>query len=935
MSEDEILYEDYVPTAYDPGWQLTFVVIVTCIFINALLPCFLYCAKKRDREKIRIRETSNKEDTYDDEHSIRGDGSVASFVSIDKSVKSSASIFSEVASLVLESRANKTHRSHQYKRNGRRTKERKLKGPEARYFQNDDDSILSALEEDAVSVSDAIDTENVGKHSIQKEVVPILEKLLVSSTWDIDMKKLISLWIPYTISGAADGFFQIINVGIISHYIGTKEANAYIIVVILVEFTSTLTYGWEGAVGVLGPQADGVGNKLLIGRYMQLGIIFTIILSIPGIIIWSICAKDAVMWFGFDEETAIIGQNYVYPLLVGIIFDGPIGVLESFLEFMGHERYTTFMIVLLCGLETVGLMVAAFLGVKDLLVVGFIQVGIGLLVSLLNLWFVLYKGWLDGYWEGLTMTNGLKDKKAVRNMTRTAIPLCLSYILTYGEWEAMTIFASHIGPYEVAAWGMLGFVWDTFEYIIHGLSDAAEVRVGFRMGGGEPDNARASAYKAMYLAVVISIYGTAILYSISGYLPVWLTTDPTLQQMIYELLPLVGFGQIIMSVGMVCWSILYSQGRVRLATIMEFVCSWFVVMPAAGVLVYVFNFNLLGLVGPLVVGYTVGGAAIMYLFFRSDWETLSAKVIARNGGVVSYDKYDWDDLRYAVQDAAHILGYTADLWDNDKEKESPIAKKDWDELTSQERKAAKRLGFNRSAWDEDNSNGGSKDTQEIQSRSSNDTKSFDHLSWSKLPPEAMEAALTLGYTSRIWDTDKEPKNCQKAWKQLSSEERKAAIALGYDEQKWDGDHDDDSITKKDKDIEVQELSNIEVESKNRSRKESSSPGKSPKKEKKKKKKRKKKKTSSKSLTTSLEVPSPEARSKFDEGADSKMKYDNYGWKKLSKEVRDAAMILGYTKSLWDNDKEPDTCDKHWKKLTPEEQEAAKTLGFNEQSWDED
>ena len=68
------------------------------------------------------------------------------------------------------------------------------------------------------------------------------------------------------------------------------------------------------------------------------------------------------------------------------------------------------MIVLLHGLETVGLMVAAFLGVKDLLVVGFVQVGIGLLVSLVNLWFVLYKGWLDGYWEGLTMTNGLSGQ---------------------------------------------------------------------------------------------------------------------------------------------------------------------------------------------------------------------------------------------------------------------------------------------------------------------------------------------------------------------------------------------------------------------------------------------------------------------------------------------------------------------------------------------
>jgi hypothetical protein len=30
----------------------------------------------------------------------------------------------------------------------------------------------------------------------------------------------------------------------------------------------------------------------------------------------------------------------------------------------------------------------------------------------------------------------------------------------------MTLFAAHMGPAEVAAWGILGFLWDTFEYAI-------------------------------------------------------------------------------------------------------------------------------------------------------------------------------------------------------------------------------------------------------------------------------------------------------------------------------------------------------------------------------------------------------------------------------------------------------------------------------------
>lgn len=173
---------------------------------------------------------------------------------------------------------------------------------------------------------------------------------------------------------------------------------------------------------------------------------------------------------------------------------------------------------------------------------------------------------------------------------------------------------------------------------LDGLADAVEVRVGFRMGAGEMMLAKASAYKGMYLAVVISVYGTAALFLMSGHLPGWLTPDPTLQHMIFETLPLIGFGQILMSVGMVCWNILGAQGRVRLATLIEFISSWILVIPMAAVLVFVYNYNLMGMVGPLVLGYTIGCVVIIYILFTSDWTQLSDKVVEQNGGNINYDE---------------------------------------------------------------------------------------------------------------------------------------------------------------------------------------------------------------------------------------------------------------------------------------------------------
>jgi hypothetical protein len=63
-------------------------------------------------------------------------------------------------------------------------------------------------------------------------------------------------------------------------------------------------------------------------------------------------------------------------------------------------------------------------------------------------------------------------------------------------------------------------------------------------------------------------------------------------------------------------------------------------------------------------------------------------------------------------------------------------------------------------------------------------------------------------------------------------------------------------------------------------------------------------------------------------------YGAYDWKELPDDVRAAAELLGYTKFLWDHDKEPEEAEKDWAELTPEQQEAATLLGYDETKWDD-
>jgi MATE family multidrug resistance protein len=232
---------------------------------------------------------------------------------------------------------------------------------------------------------------------------------------------------------------------------------------------------------------------------------------------------------------------------------------------------------------------------------------------------------------------------------------CVSSFL---QWEVMTLFAAHMGPAEVAAWGIIAMVWGAFEAVTDALGDAAEVRVGFRMGSGQTDIAKIVAEKGVYVGFMVATLSCGLLFIIAEYLPGWLTPDPTLQKLIFDMLPLIGFGQILMVPGMIAWAIICAQGRVRLATVIEFFVSWFVALPIAAILTYLFDFNLEGIVGAVVVGYTVGANVYLYVLLKSDWEALSAVVVERNAVEgVGYDEFDWDDLPDEVRDAAMILGY--------------------------------------------------------------------------------------------------------------------------------------------------------------------------------------------------------------------------------------------------------------------------------------
>lgn len=158
-----------------------------------------------------------------------------------------------------------------------------------------------------------------------------------------------------------------------------------------------------------------MGNSKLVGEYMQLSILFFVLGCIPVTIFWAFVTHEAVLWFGFDEQTARIGQAFAIPYNLYQMVLGINHCLQSFLIFTDHEWYCLSSQGVAFVLQVATLMIAVgFANVNDLGLVGYVQCLTTLTFVSANFAVVIYRGWMDKYWDGFAISWSLRVSEIYR-----------------------------------------------------------------------------------------------------------------------------------------------------------------------------------------------------------------------------------------------------------------------------------------------------------------------------------------------------------------------------------------------------------------------------------------------------------------------------------------------------------------------------------------
>jgi MatE len=285
-------------------------------------------------------------------------------------------------------------------------------------------SILSRLHHDDVSFSEAIDkyknqtityptTDNSEIDSGEvdiccgerawwkpKMIRAALQKLVHVSDIDDEMMALLRTAWPTSAHGFITGLFSLVDISLIGYLVGTKEASVFVLVSLLVWLPTTLTYGLFEALIKFVPESIDHNKMKEAGLYLTTAMGLFSLSMIPIGIFWSFLTKMAFLRLGFDDDFAELAQQYAY-IQISIEWLSGIGYcINLFLDIIGHQRFSSYSILVLGFGQTAAIILQTLLGKNSLIYIGLCRSLFASLHVLTTLLLTAWWGWLDKYVSG-------------------------------------------------------------------------------------------------------------------------------------------------------------------------------------------------------------------------------------------------------------------------------------------------------------------------------------------------------------------------------------------------------------------------------------------------------------------------------------------------------------------------------------------------------
>ena len=186
--------------------------------------------------------------------------------------------------------------------------------------------------------------------------------------------------------------------------------------------------------------------------------------------------------------------------------------------------------------------------------------------------------------------------------------------------EVVALLAGILGPDPLAAQSIVLNTSSLAYMLPLGISVASSTRIGNCLGAGAPRVAKIASRAALVLALCFASLNSSILILVRSHWGKLWSSDPTVIQIVSDILPLAALFQLSDGLGAVGGGVLRGCGHQKLGAYINLCGYYILALPLGSLLGFKFHWGLQGLWTGLTVGIVMCSFVLLVLILRMDWK---------------------------------------------------------------------------------------------------------------------------------------------------------------------------------------------------------------------------------------------------------------------------------------------------------------------------
>ncbi|OQR97337.1 Multidrug/Oligosaccharidyl-lipid/Polysaccharide (MOP) Flippase Superfamily [Achlya hypogyna] len=431
-------------------------------------------------------------------------------------------------------------------------------------------------------------------------------------------------------------------------HLGNNELAGSALANIWISGVQVVIYGFAVALCTLCGQAYGAENYELVGIWLQLGIFFLTLFSIPVCI--SFFYVDVIL-AGLSDDTEVLAFASTYAKWSALSI-WPQCVYYALRQYFQAQEIVTpaTVINVLSVFVCVGANYVLIFGVADYFDgLGFIGSPLAQCIAsifqplALVLYACYYRRHHEKTWYGFTWDCLERDR--VKRFLLLSLGMTVNMAMDEWVYSIATSLASYLGPVVLSANSILFNLWNLVFGVYWGFGLPTQVRTANFLGSYQPDRARTTMLVGFVLGTSASVASALVVYLLRHPIVAAFTPDAELQATIHMALPIFCVAVALSGLHLVLAAVVEGMSLASTLVCITGVGSWAILLPAAYVIGIVWDKGLEGLWWGSVLGELAKFVMMAYFLSRIDWEEMAVLAVKMSEGEMDEDEVEADVIQ--------------------------------------------------------------------------------------------------------------------------------------------------------------------------------------------------------------------------------------------------------------------------------------------------